>query len=570
MLKRLWILTMLQLSNKMKFKITNTKRFIASIAMKILVFIIITAIIIAAFVLNNSFFYIPVQMNFTIFILFVTQVASIIACTNGLMTDLYLSKDNQILLSYPARHNEIFVSKLLVFYINEFMKNLFFLVPLLIGIGYINNLGIFYFLNIVLLAIILPLLPVLIAALLSIPIMYIRRFLTDKSLLRILLFFVAFVIIFVGFMLLLVIIPQPIRIGALFNSFIIWVTKLMSVSAEFALIYANIGKMMFGVDALLNYGILIIVVLALAGLVLLVSRPVFFSLATQATELKKKKAHKVRNVVNHNLFWTFIKKEWLLSIRNLNEMFSNYVLIIAFPFIITMVNYIYVGINRSSFGNNLVFACDIAISLLLATASNTASASAISVEGNEFILLKMAPSDTRVMCWAKIMFNLIFSTLIILAGFLVFHYGLPLILEYLFPYLATNLPFLTIIFPNFAEKIGGFVLPHFDDAVIWLIFTVVILVNFGHILMSFKIDLMNPKLSEYASTGSLTKNDNITKSITIGLIISVLFGIVSGAMLIENYVTGWIRIIAIAVAFLAGSLYLFDSYLKSYFIDIEF
>jgi protein-S-isoprenylcysteine O-methyltransferase Ste14 len=120
------------------------------------------------------------------------------------------------------------------------------------------------------------------------------------------------------------------------------------------------------------------------------------------------------------------------------------------------------------------------------------------------------------------------------------------------------------------ERLDRFVLPHFSDSVIWMMFAVVFLVNFGHILMSFKMDLMNPKLSEYASTGSLTKNENISKSITAGLVISILFGIGSALLLIEDYVTGWVRILLLAAAFLGAWLYLFQSYLKSYFIDIEY
>ncbi len=240
-------------------------------------------------------------------------------------------------------------------------------------------------------------------------------------------------------------------------------------------------------------------------------------------------------------------------------MLENYILIILFPFVMAALNYVYLGIERSSFGNKFVMAFDIMISLLMVTASNTASASAITVEGYEFVLVKMAPSETKNMCWAKVAFNLMFSTIIIFLSFLLFNYGLPQ---------------LSIVINSVLNNLGvpgtRYSLPQFSDLDIWLTFLTVILVNSGHILWSFQIDLLAPKLSDYASTGSLSNNSNISKSIVIGIVLSLLFGAGAALMLIEDYTTGWIRIVLLAIAFFVARLYLFKNHVKYYFDDIEF
>lgn len=536
MLRRLFILTMIQLSSKMKLKITNKKRFIANLALRFLGIIVVTVVMYFMLFFLNDVLYVPVNLYFIIFVLFITQLASIISCTTGLMVDLYESKDNSILLSFPAKHDEVFTSKLTVFYINEFLKNLSFLVPLLIAFGFVIQLPFTYYFNILSMIFILPLLPVLLAAIISIPIMYIRQFLRVHNTLTLILLIVFGVFVFLGLTGLLDEIPTPIRIVALYNKFITGVTLFIQSSAKYASIYGVIGRLLFGVKVLSNYSIIAVVIIVMVGLVFIISRPLFFRLASHTSEYAVTKKHRGSNKMSKNLFWTFFKKEFTISMRSSNEMLSNYALLILFPFIVYVLNYIYIGIDRSIFGTKLVIAFDIMISLLLVTASNTASATAISVEGAEFVLLKTAPSDTKKMAWAKVAFNMIASTLMILLIFLLFQLSLP----------------------------------QFSDSDIWLMFVVVILVNSGHILWSFQIDLLNPKLSDYAATASLSNNENVSKSIVIGLVLSIIFGGITAFLLLENYVTGWIRVILIAFAFFAVRFYLFSNFLKVYFREIEF
>lgn len=559
MLKRLWVLTLLQLSNKMKLKVGNKKRFIASVALKVLSIIVISAAMIFMLFFINDILMIPVNVYFVIFFIFLTQVASIVACTAGLMVDLYMSKDNQILLAYPARHNEVFVSKLLVFYINEFIKNLYFLIPLLIAFGFITDRGVGYYFNILSMLFILPLIPVLIASLLSIPLTYIKKFLENKNVVNLIIIGLSIVTALVLLTLLLVKIPTPIRIVQLYNRFVTGVTLFMQASARYAVIYTNIGYLLFGVSVAKNYAILAGVILGLVLIVFLVSRPLYFNLACKSTEHSVKKTHKGVNKVGKNLFWTFVRKELTLSKRNIGEMLENYILIILFPFVMAALNYIYLGIGRSSFGNYLVMAFDIMISLLMVTASNTASASAITTEGFEFVLVKMAPSDTKMLCWAKVAFNLIFSTMMIFFSFLLFNYVLPDLSALLNQWLL-----------ELGYEGTRYTLPQFADLDIWLTFAVVILVNSGHILWSFQIDLLSPKLSDYASTGSLSNNPNVSQSIILGIVLSLLFGAVSALLLIDDYSSGWVRIVLLAVAFFLSRLFLFGNHVKYYFSDIEF
>ncbi|MBN2820285.1 MAG: hypothetical protein JXP36_15015, partial [Bacteroidales bacterium] len=296
------------------------------------------------------------------------------------------------------------------------------------------------------------------------------------------------------------------------------------------------GKMLFGYNYLLNLLFLILTVSGLGALNYLVSKPVYFRLMSFSQENTITKKIKNKPFETRTLFFTFFKKEFTIARRSLNELLNNYGLLLTLPFFMYILNYIYMGMNRSSFGNQVVLILNVIITLLIVTGSNTASATAITKEGYEFVLLKTAPYNTSRMAWAKIIFNMIFTYLMIAFSFVLFAQALP-------------------VFPK--ENI-------------WLLYVFVVIVNSGHILWSFQIDLLAPKLSDYAATGSITNNQNVSKSLSIGLWLSLFFGVISIFAFVFAKDIGWFIMIGLATIFLLYRLFTFHTYLKAYFDDIEY
>jgi uncharacterized membrane protein len=107
---------------------------------------------------------------------------------------------------------------------------------------------------------------------------------------------------------------------------------------------------------------------------------------------------------------------------------------------------------------------------------------------------------------------------------------------------------------------------------LWLMMVATIIINAAMIFWSLQIDIMNPKLREYASSGDVSGMNNASKSIMIGLIVSVLFTVISLLVLLDgsNMVVNWCIILGICVAFFAARLYLFISHLKHVFPYIEY
>lgn len=536
MFQRIKILTLLQLSNKSRLYSKGSKRIYSHIAIRFAIVLALTVVVGLILYAFKNILYIPVNEFLMIFLLMLTQGLNIVATMIGLINDLYHSKDNQILFSLPAKNDEIFISKMLVHYIHEFVRNLFVLIPIFVAFGVISRLGAGYYFSLVLILLVLPIISVGIASLISIPMTVAINFLKRHNIVSAIVILSMLGALFYLTIHLVSQIPTPIRIVQLYHRFILWLTLAMQKIAAAGTIYAVIGKMLFGFKYALNLVVLIGVIVGLGSSTYLISKPIYFRLTSSSEEntVMRKAFHKPRE--SSTLFLTFFRKEFTIARRSINELLNNYALLLTLPFFMYVLNYIYMGMNRSSLGNQIVLVLNIVITLLIVTGSNTASATAITTEGYEFVLLKTAPYNTSKMAWAKIAFNLIFTTLIIGLSFFLFSQALP-------------------VFPK--EDIG------------WL-FVLIILVNAGHIFWSFQIDLLKPKLSDYATTGSISHNQNVSKSLTYGLWLAMGFGVLAIAAFILMRFLGWYLMIGLGLVFMLTRLFWFQTYLKAYFDDIEY
>lgn len=536
MFNRLKTLTLMQLGNKYSFKrITDKKKYALNMMFRALSIIAVVIVMFLLFSVIKSVLFLPVNRTTFLFLLFISQLISILACTLGLVESLYYGKDNPILLSFPARHHEVFVSKLLAYYLNELIKNLYFVVPMFVAFGLLNSMGVLYYLNAVVLTLLLSWLPVLLGAFLSIAIMGIKQLVKRLSWMSIVLAIAVMGVLFYLAYILLGSLERPIRLIEVYNTFVTETVLFMQKINQYALIYTNIIEAAFNINALTNYGIVLGVILGLTLIVVLTSMPIYFRMASFGSEHAVTKKHKHTKIKKRGVFATLFNKEIKIMFRSINIVIQDYVLVIAMPLVLYVLNGFFWAMAPSLLGLNMIACFDILVCLLLLTASNTHTASAISSEGSEFGLLKTAPSDTKRVAWAKIIMNFVISTLCIGAT--------VALLASVSNVISNNL---------------------------WQIAVVLFLVNSGHILWSFQLDLRNPQLAEYREKSDGAENKNKSMSVLFGLIMSVFITAVAAFfILIDNSPNPWVRIIGIAAGFFALRLFLFVNNLYVYFREIE-
>ena len=135
--RTLFTLVKMQLKEKMDMSALRSKKaFFFKLIWLIVEFVAITAALyfvfyfiklLGLFSLSKD---IPVSI---ISIIFAVMLAmSVITDTVGLMKSLYFSKDNTVLLTFPATPSLVFLSKLVTYYVYEFRKSFMFTIPMLV------------------------------------------------------------------------------------------------------------------------------------------------------------------------------------------------------------------------------------------------------------------------------------------------------------------------------------------------------------------------------------------------------------------------------------------------------
>ena len=541
MFKKLKILTLLQLSDRVKIKkdLTIAKK-IGQIGKTLLGMLVSFGIFSVLFYAVFGLIKFKASENLLTLVIFATQVLSIISCTVSLSDTLYISKDNQMLMTYPVKHIFIYISKLLVVYILELYKSLMFTFPLFMAYGLMAGgiLNVNYVVSLVFFSIFLPLVPVLIGAIVSIPVVLISKLLKRVPFIK----GVMTVAIFVGLALLtglvVKLLPDEIRLVALWNSFLKAFEGVVANVNKFSLYSMFVGRALYSNQPVLNNIYFYLTLLGVLTVGIALSLPLFFKLASSAQENSIDKKHSSRNVVHKSTFFTFMRKELLLSIRNMNDFSSNYLFLFVMPFVLILMTSIYVRIDRNPLGYSMTYAFCGLLALLMLSASNTASATAISSEGTEFALLKTAPGKTSNIVWAKVLINGILSFISLVISFIL---------------------------------LGLFLGDKVNTGQLWLEFTFVVLIDIGLILWSIQLDILNPSMKEYATTQNRGDVKNFSTSITIGIVASVIF---SSIMIVlfwvsSNLLINTVILVGLGLLFVGGRIYLLINYINTYFHEIE-
>lgn len=547
-LRRIKYLVLLQIGHSVRnFKYGNRKKTAVKLTLLAILSVAITAGLTFLFGFIKSYFSFNLNKNLLIAMMFVTQVLGVVSCLSNVTSVLYTSRENTILLAYPCNYDEIFISKLIVFTLDEAKKSCFFTLPFLVSYGFSSGGGLTYFLLLVPMWILLCLFPVVISASLSIVVSWVKRFLQNHVLIDAIFTVVLLVGLFVvavlarnGFSKVLRELnpdgSAQLRIIAIYGWFMGWLENTVIVTVnKFALWYNFAGSAMFGQSVLLNLGLVLVIFVALALLCFFVAMPFYFKAVSSSTENSRNKKHKASKQHKHSLFGTFFRKEWLLLVRTPSLVSSSITVVLLFPLISFVMNFIVATINTNSLGDYLTVAFNVMITLSLLGTHNANCAMALSSEGSEFAVLKASPSNTMIISWAKCTVSAIINLLAVAVTMVVLVY-------------TTTLKTTDLILTGI----------------------LILFVSLGQIFWSFQMDINNPKINDYATKGdAVVDNPNVARAIIMSFIVATLFGFLTLILLLDHYTTGWIRVLVIAVAFFVARLYLYQSNLKAYFDEIQ-
>ncbi|MGN1067204.1 MAG: hypothetical protein ACI4QH_05290, partial [Candidatus Fimimonas sp.] len=170
-----------QLKDKLDLSFVKNKRsLILKSALAVIKPLAVTAVFFLLFFVSvkfSVFSFSKVLPDTVVNIVFTAmQIMAIVTCSIGLSEALFVSADNKVLLTLPASSTEIFLSKLILFYVFELKRNVTFALPLFLAYGLVNGAVWYYYLWLVVCFLLISFVPVAIGAVLSIPLMYFANF----------------------------------------------------------------------------------------------------------------------------------------------------------------------------------------------------------------------------------------------------------------------------------------------------------------------------------------------------------------------------------------------------------
>ncbi len=541
-------LVLMQLKEKIDLSFLKSKKqLLFKVIFALLGFVAVTALAYVVLYLCqrlnifSAINHLPISLMSVIFT--VIFLISLFTCMIGLSKTLYYAKDNQIFLTYPVNSSCLFLSKLVVFYINEVKRSFTFVVPIFFAYGLLSGLPIYYFLWLPVMITVYTLIPVLIGGLLSFPVNFIIRFLNRYSFLKYALLFVILALVITLVVYAIAAIPEDINliqswrsVSRVIREFLSWFSDKFFIFYAFVIFlcgsYDNLQVTFFTEYSYIVLLVMIAVILVLALLNFLISRPLYLKMASRQFEFDNTKERKNKPNYQYGGLFSSCLYECKKSLRNSSVLTVTLSTAVIAPIAILLLNAIYSAINTRLMGDYLTISFNILVILLFVLAHNISVSYIFSRDGEAGMLNKTKPKKPLQILLPYLFYNFITSTLILIVTSSIF-------------LAKTNL--------------GGNGI--FVFFMMWFIMIV-------HLLWSAELDFLNPKNNKYKLEGVVTVNSNEIKSTILAFILSMLCFGLALFFLMDGLGGVWIKLFFVALAFLVLRCYLFYYKTKVLFREI--
>ena len=467
-------------------------------------------------------------------------ITSIVSCTAGLTKSLYYSRDNAILLTLPCSPTQIYLSKLIVFFIFELKRNSSFIIPLFIAYYITHNYPIVFYPWMLIAFVLISLFTVSLGALLSIPTMWFSNFFRQKKLLQMISLVVIIVFLFVALVFAISLIPENIDLVGTWEKTSRDIRNfLVSYTLNFGYIF-DLTNLMLGdpyfytqvfkiLPMLSRFGQILGFTIALFAIGMLIVRPLFYKMASKPFEYLKKLTKPKKNKKINSLL-SPLHIETLSLIKSIDRVFTNVGILLSIPLLTYLLNKIFLAMNTRETGQHMIVAFNILIIMLVALNSNCSIASIYSRDGRSSYLIKTQPVKHYVLLASRL---------------------IPEALVVIISMIATMVVLLTTTAISPID-------------VVTLVISL-IMFYLAHMFFSAEQDIMNPQYQIYATMGENENNPNESKSTVTAFIISFLLAGSTFLLLDEGRGFVYIKLLLVGLGALAYCSWSFFNNIKLFY-----
>ena len=457
----------------------------------------------------------------------------------SMLSVLYFSRDTEFFLSLPVKPSVVYMAKLTLVYLSELVIAALLLIPSLITVGVTARLGALYYIAMFFGVLTVPCLPLLLASIIAIPLMYVVSFFRNRGALTSIVLILLFALFFGGYYFLFFYATDGAeggnvdweQVAASMRAAMVGIANglyPLYALAKFANTTAYAG-MSTGLSVCLNLLIYVASIGALIGITVFVSGTVYRRGAAGQLESARTAVKANTGYVAGGAVRSLIKKEWRELMRTPAFAFQSLSGILLCPIVMLFMGLSLRSGNAAGTAgepmtpsavyvmNNMQYFIYLGMICIMGVGMNLGASTCISREGQNFYFCKMIPVPPETQVRAKTYLYLLISAVPVCIGLVI-----SAVLQFDILMLLLSLGFLALY-------------------------------DYGYVHFTILFDLYRPKLV-WATPNEAVKNNRsavVPMFINIGVSFVIILGpILLMALLPEPWVgmlVGWLLLYAIAV-----------------------
>lgn len=433
-LRQFFTLVKMLLSDTLKLSFdtkAGRKSSIIRIVSAVLVFAVLTALGVLFYRLSSLFgifsllSFIPEAVPS--FLSLVILVFALLNSIASLVKTLYFSPDNRLMITYPCRGSAVFLARLFVFYINEVVRLMLSLTPILLSYLIFSHFPWYSYIWLLVSLLLVTAFIVLFSALLSIPGYYVRLFFKRNSLVA----FGVYTLLFAAFIGLvgwaIFLIPNKIDIFTNFGPYFSAIQSAMKSYRDGAWLPYLLTKMMIGSfdgftivpftsQSLLLFLIILGITLLLFVFARYVTNRLYLHLASESFEYESVGSLHVRLLKKRPYWLSQLDKEITLFLKNPDTFASLFGTFVFLPIAMALINKIFGAMDTTVLGNMYISSVNLLLILLVVLTSNESIAHLYSEEGNAFALNHIYPRSSYYLLISKLILPALFGVISIIVS----------------------------------------------------------------------------------------------------------------------------------------------------------
>lgn len=319
-------------------------------------------------------------------------------------------EDLKISARFPMSSLSLFVSQLLIVYIYLWGAAVCLLFPIMTIFGWSAGMLSGAFFGWLILAMFFaPMIPFAIATIFVVPTMVIISLLDNQNIIKLVLFLLIMAGLFVLYSFVLNFIAEYYVHQKVDSSMQNGVIAFITSFDNGWNFFSWTTNLLLGKEVLKSIGIILSITIVLLGLGIGISIPAYSRVRENTLEGRRGIFSKKSKLSQDNAFWAIFKKEFREIIRTHTYSYFYLGIAITTPVMVFLTNNILQKIGEAQIGSGVSFGVSILVVLAFMSMINSFSASAISREGKEFYITKIAPVGPRTQLLSKGLLNAIVS-----------------------------------------------------------------------------------------------------------------------------------------------------------------